>query len=150
MWLSRIPMRKQIVASWHMCRGHSVEDISLCVHIHASTVYDIFLRFLDVVAAAQEHANAELIVEGECVECEADNIALRCVQGRNSIGQPSAWWLRYFGLVRRDSSSTLRRALHRICRPRRWWSAVCAGIAGCIESVKWQPCFGTSCNLTYR
>ena len=38
------------------------------------------------------------------MECEVDEIALRCVARHSKEGVDGVWWLRFFGMARRGSS----------------------------------------------
>ena len=58
---------------------------------------------MDAVAAHQDTANVQLTVGGEGMQCEADEIAFRCVVVMDENGNGILVWIRYFGMVRRGS-----------------------------------------------
>eukprot|EP00969_Alexandrium_andersonii_P020924 915175-Alexandrium_andersonii.AAC.1 len=51
-----------------------------------------------------------LVVGGEKLECEADEVALCCRVGIHNA-QQGVWWIRLFGMVRRGSSKIYLRIL---------------------------------------
>ena len=61
---------------------------------------------MNFVATHQEQANEDLTIGGEGVQCEADEIAFRCLIEHDTDGNEVLVWLRYFGMVKRGSSNT--------------------------------------------
>ena len=104
-WLERVPIRKQMAAYWHFCLGSSVAHVCLTLDLSRNSVYSMYHQFVNLVATHQEQANEDLTIGGEGVQCEADEIAFRCVIEHDSDSNEVLVWLRYFGMVKRGSSN---------------------------------------------
>ena len=106
-WLQKVPMRKQLAALWLYANGRTVDQVSEELSLdYASSAMWLYRKYMDLVSDHQEIVNNRHTVGGDGVECEADEIALRCLAGEKD-GEQGVWWLRYIGLVRRGSSKIL-------------------------------------------
>ena len=107
-WLPKVPLRKQFGCLWLLCQGKGIEEAAAAAEIDlGSSGMDIYRRFVDTVSHFMQIENDACQIGGEGVQCEADEVALRCVAGTNEEGEAGVWWLRYFGLARRGSSRML-------------------------------------------
>lgn len=104
-WLPKVPLRKQFGVLWLLCKGKSIEEASEFAEVDlGSSGLDIYRRFVSMVEKFMTSENDSIQIGGEKVQCEADEVALRCVAGKNDEGEDGVWWLRYFGIARRGSS----------------------------------------------
>ena len=77
-----------------------MEEVSIDLELHEETTRKMFNQFVDIIAEVMEVENEEFRFGGDAVECEADEIALRCSAGRRGR-ERGVWWLRLFGLRER-------------------------------------------------
>ena len=98
-WLPRTPLRSQFVAVDLFAHGCSVELARKVTGITLDNLYFLFYIMIDLIAPWMEIQNDNERAGGDQVQCEADEIALRCVAGVNEEGVPGSWWIRYFGLI---------------------------------------------------
>jgi hypothetical protein len=67
-------------------------------------VYDLYHRFVSIVAPHQETLNDALRVGGDGEEVEADEVAFRCRVTEDENGDVFNTWLRFFGMCKRGCS----------------------------------------------
>ena len=103
MWLDRMPLRKQLCAIWHLCNGESVDKTATLVSADSRPIYDIYKRLINVVNVIMTAENDTMQIGGKNVECEADEVALRCIHDKQD-GEEGVWWIRYFGMAKRGST----------------------------------------------
>ena len=78
-YLPKLGMRKQWLVLFHLCRGSEAEETAELCEVSLDTVRTLRKSFVNTVSAAMSELNGNLRVGGQKVECEADEIAFRCI-----------------------------------------------------------------------
>eukprot|EP00972_Heterocapsa_arctica_P000309 44444-Heterocapsa_arctica.AAC.1 len=68
-------MRKQLAAYWCFCSDMTVDQTVALADMSWNKVYDLYHRFVSIVAPYQETLDDALRVGGEGEEVEADEVA---------------------------------------------------------------------------
>ena len=100
MWLPKVPIRQQIICYFYFSRGLSVEETAVCTELNIDTIRPLHRIWVDVISEEMELENENFVFGGDMIECEADEIALRCIAGHRGQEQ-GVWWLRLIGFVER-------------------------------------------------